>query len=346
MSHNMSKINELEQLKREFLEYTEIEKGRALKTIENYDHYLSVFLNFAKAERPTDLTDDTVREFRMWLNRQSTGNNRQTGETMKKKTQNYYLIALRAFLKYLAKRGVKALSPETIELAKVPERSLDLITSRELERLLTAPDTSTLAGLRDKAILETLFSTGLRVSELCSLSSDIDLHSDELSIRGKGGKVRVVFFSDSAKKALKDYLTKRKDMGDALFVSVGRSKKKIGEKGQALTRRSVERIVKHYAIKAGVSKKVTPHTMRHSFATDLLSNGADLRSVQMLLGHANISTTQIYTHITDKALRDTHKKFHSKRNAWQNIISFAMLVSEMGSPQGGPISYPKYLCSI
>ena len=313
MSHNMTKTNELEQLKREFLEYTEIEKGRALKTIENYDHYLSVFLNFAKVERPTDLTDETVREFRMWLNRQSTGNNRQTGETMKKKTQNYYLIALRAFLKYLAKRGVKALSPETIELAKVPERSLDLITPRELERLLAAPDTTTLAGLRDKAILETLFSTGLRVSELCSLPSDIDLHSDELSIRGKGGKVRVVFFSDSAKRALKDYLTKRKDMGDALFVSVGRSKKKAKEDAPALTRRSVERIVKHYAIKAGVSKKVTPHTMRHSFATDLLSNGADLRSVQMLLGHANISTTQIYTHITDKALHDTHKKFHSKR---------------------------------
>ena len=298
----------IEKLKREFLEYLEITRGRSVKTIENYDRYLNRCIGFIGARKPEDITEEKIREFRLWLNRQ-TG----TAGTMKRKTQNYYLIALRAFLKYLAKRGVKALSPETIELAKVPERSLDLITPRELERLLAAPDTTTLAGLRDKAILETLFSTGLRVSELCSLPSDIDLHSDELSIRGKGGKVRVVFFSDSAKRALKDYLTKRKDMGDALFVSVGRSKKKAKEDAPALTRRSVERIVKHYAIKAGVSKKVTPHTMRHSFATDLLSNGADLRSVQMLLGHANISTTQIYTHITDKALHDTHKKFHSKR---------------------------------
>ena len=307
----MSNVSELEQLKRKFLEYVEIEKGRALKTIENYNHYLSVFLDYTKARRPSDITDEMVRDFRMWLNRQSTGNNRQTGETMKKKTQNYYLIALRAFLKYLAKRNIKALSPEAIELAKVPERALDLITPRELEHLLEAPDVSTLRGLRDKAILETLFSTGLRVSELCALSRDIDLRSDELSIRGKGSKIRVVFFSDSAKVALKEYLSKRKDMDDALFVSIGRDKRKTDELGLALTRRSIERIVKHYAIKAGISKKVTPHTLRHSFATDLLSNGADLRSVQMLLGHANIATTQIYTHVTDKALRETHKKFHS-----------------------------------
>src|SRR3990170_3584015 len=299
MSHNMGNASELERLKREFLEYTEIEKGRALKTIENYDHYLSVFLNFAKVERPTDLTDETVREFRMWLNRQSTGNNRQTGETMKKKTQNYYLIALRAFLKYLAKRGVKALSPEVIELARVGERSIDLITPQELTRLLDTPDRETLVGLRDKAILETLFSTGLRVSELCSLPRDLDLKADEFSIRGKGEKIRVVFLSNEAKEAINTYLDKRKDIDNDLMFP--------------MTARSVQRLIKRYAIKAGIGKKVTPHLVRHMFATDLLGNGADLRSVQMLLGHSNISTTQIYTHVTDKQLKETHKKFHSRK---------------------------------
>ena len=304
----------LEQLKREFLEYTEIEKGRALKTIENYDHYLSVFLNHTKLRNPEDITDDAVREFRMWLNRQSTGNNKKTGETMSKKTQNYYLIALRSFLKYFAKRGVKSLAPEVIELAKVGERSLDLITPAELNRLLNAPDEDGVRSLRDKAILELLFSTGLRVSELCSLTNDIDFSPGEFSVRGKGSKVRVVFVSEGARAALNKYLKARKDMNDALFVQVG---KEINSKEPApLTRRSVERIVKHYAAKAGIGKKVTPHVIRHSFATDLLSNGADLRSVQMLLGHANISTTQIYTHVTNKQLRDTHQKFHSKRNKY------------------------------
>jgi site-specific recombinase XerD len=198
-----------------------------------------------------------------------------------------------------------------IELAKVPERHLDLISPTELTRLLDAPKGNDLKSLRDKAILELFFSTGLRVSELCSLTNDLDLKSDEFSIRGKGSKVRVVFLSEEAKQALKNYLAARKDMSDAMFISVG---KEVRTKEiTPLTRRSIERIVKGYAIKAGISKKVTPHVIRHSFATDLLSNGADLRSVQMLLGHANISTTQIYTHITDKALRDTHKKFHSRR---------------------------------
>lgn len=303
--------NKLEQLKREFLEYTEIEKGRALKTIENYDHYLSVFLNQSKAKFPDDITEELVREFRMWLNRQPTGNNRATRETMKKKTQNYYLIALRVFLKFLARRGIEALSPEVIELAKVGERELDLITPVELSRLLAAPEGDDLKTLRDKAILELLFSTGLRVSELCSLNTDINFSLGEFSIRGKGSKVRVVFVSDAAKSALSRYLKARKDMNDALFVQVGKEIKT--KEPQPLTRRSIERIVKHYAIKAGIGKKVTPHVIRHSFATDLLSNGADLRSVQMLLGHANISTTQIYTHVTDKALRETHKKYHSRR---------------------------------
>ena len=307
----MSNTSELERLKREFLEYTEVEKGRALKTIENYDHYLAVFLKHTEIKNPKDITDEVVREFRMWLNRQSTGNNRQTGETMSKKTQNYYLIALRAFLKYLARREIASMPSERIELAKVSERSLDLISPAELSRLLDAPEGSEIKELRDKAILELLFSTGLRVSELCSLNNDTDLSLGEFSIRGKGGKVRVVFVSDEARRAVSNYLKARKDMNDALFVQVGRETK--SKDAAPLTRRSIERIVKHYAIKAGISKKVTPHVIRHSFATDLLSNGADLRSVQMLLGHANIATTQIYTHVTDKALRDTHKRFHSRR---------------------------------
>jgi len=307
----MPDVSQLERLKREFLEYTEIEKGRALKTIENYEHYLSVFLEHTKAENPKEIDDELVKEFRMWLNRQSTGNNRQTGETLSKKTQNYYLIALRAFLKYLARQEIVSLSAERIELAKVGERSLDLISPAELTRLLDAPEGNGIKELRDKAILELLFSTGLRVSELCSLTNDIDLSLGEFSIRGKGGKVRVVFVSDGAKKAVSKYLKARKDMNDALFVQVGKEIKV--KKSATLTRRSVERIVKYYALKAGISKKVTPHVIRHSFATDLLSNGADLRSVQMLLGHANIATTQIYTHVTDKALKDTHKRFHSRR---------------------------------
>lgn len=308
---------EIEKLKREFLEHTEIARGRSLKTIENYDHYLTRFLSFGKIKKASEIDEELVRNYRLWLNRQSTGNNRATGETLSKKTQNYYMIALRAFLKYMAKRGVKSLSAEAIELAKIPERHLDLITEEELERLLSAPDIKEkgddLKTLRDKAILELLFSTGLRVSELCSLTNDLNLSAGEFSIRGKGGKVRVVFLSDAARDSVKKYLKARKDMNDALFVQVGKEVKE-GE-ASPLARRSIERIVKHYAIKAGISKKVTPHVIRHSFATDLLSNGADLRSVQMLLGHANIATTQIYTHITDKGLRETHKKFHSRRKS-------------------------------
>jgi len=208
------------------------------------------------------------------------------------------------------------LPAERIELAKVQERSLDLITGEELRRLLDTPNGNELKDLRDRAILELLFSTGLRVSELCSLTRDIDLDSDELSVRGKGGKVRVVFISEEAKKYLKRYLSARKDMDDALFIKIGGNlPKTMGRKGENLgvTKRTIERVVKQLAIKAGISKKVTPHVMRHMFATDLLSNGADLRSVQAILGHANIGTTQIYTHVTDKHLRDVHKRFHNKK---------------------------------
>jgi site-specific recombinase XerD len=299
---------EIDDLKREFLEYTEITRGRSVKTILNYDHYLSRFLEFTKVKKASDISEEKIREFRLWLNRQEG----TAGNAMKRRTQNYYLIALRSFLKFLARKGVKALPPERIELAKVPERSLDLITSAELDRLLKAPLVSPnneLKALRDKAILELLFSTGLRVSELCSLDSDIDLSRDELSVRGKGDKVRVVFLSPEAKRAVSTYLKSRKDMEEALFINYGRGNAKPGR----LTPRSVEMLVKFYAIKAGITKKVTPHVVRHSFATDLLENGADLRSVQALLGHANIQTTQIYTHVTDKHLLDVHRAFHGIR---------------------------------
>jgi site-specific recombinase XerD len=318
MSHNIWYnwgMASLQALKTQFLEYIEIEKGRSVKTVENYDHYLTRFLNFTKNDSPAGITDASIREFRLWLNRQSTGNNKDKAETLSKKTQNYYLIALRAFLKYLARQEIKTLPAERIELAKTGERTLDLITDTELERLLNSPRGTDLKDLRDKAILELLFSTGLRVSELCALTSDIDLRSDELSIRGKGGKVRVVFLSDDAKKYVKAYLAARKDMSDALFVKVDNEivKKGKDDGAGALTKRTIERIVKAHATRAGISKKVTPHVMRHMFATDLLSNGADLRSVQALLGHSSIITTQIYTHVTDKHLRDIHKKFHNKK---------------------------------
>jgi len=293
---------DLHQLKQEFLEYMEIERGRSLKTVENYDRYISKFIHITGVKNPNNITDEVVRKYRLTLNR----------EDLKKNTQNYYLIALRSFLKYLARRGVESLAPERIELAKVGGRELDLISSDELERLLGSPKGRDLKSLRDKAILELLFSTGLRVSELVGLAIDaVDLKRDEFSVRGKGQKVRVVFLSESARSALKEYLDKRADISEHLFIAIPKSDKTLDD-APPLTTRSVERLVKHYAVASGISKKVTPHIIRHSFATDLLSNGADIRSVQAMLGHANIATTQVYTHVTDKALREVHKKFHNK----------------------------------
>lgn len=292
----MSQNNGLVELRRDFLEYLEIERGRSLLTIDNYNRYLSRFFSWTKIEGPSEITPTVLRQFRLRLNRNG----------LKKRTQNYYLIALRSFLKYLVKLGIKSLPSEEVELARVGEREIELITGNELERLLGAP-----AGngsekiLRDRAILELLFSTGLRVSELCSLNLDtIDLSRDEFSIRGKGDKIRLVFLSPAAKKALETYLKKRSAVeSEALFANL---------RGERLTPRSVERIIRYYAIKAGIGKKVTPHTLRHSFATDLLQNGADLRAVQIMLGHSNISTTQIYTHVTDRRLKDIHKSFHHR----------------------------------
>ncbi len=259
-------------------------------------------MGYSKVASPAKITEQSVREFRIHLNRGG----------IKLKTQNYYLIALRAFLKFLRKREIESLNPERIELAKVGARDLDLITADELNRLMQAPArTGGIAGLRDRAMLELFFSTGLRVSELCNLNRDLDLTRDEFSVRGKGEKVRVVFLSAGAKTALKEYEKKRADVDDALFIQLGKNAANARE--LRITPRSIERLIKRYAIKAGITRKVTPHVIRHSFATDLLENGADLRSVQALLGHANIATTQVYTHITDKHLREVHKKFHGQR---------------------------------
>jgi len=292
-----------EDAKRQFLEYIEIERGRAVKTVENYDHYLTRYFAQMKIKDVSDISEQNIREFRLWLNRQPG----TAAGSMKRRTQNYYMIALRAFLKFLRKREIASISPERIELAKLPERQLDLITPAELTRLMEAARGPELKGVRDTAILELFFSTGLRVSELCALNSDIDLSQDSFSVRGKGDKVRVVFISPTAKSAVTAYLKARKDMAEALFVNIP-----IGKAiPSRLTPRSVERIIKRCAIKAGITKKMTPHVLRHVFATDLLNNGADIRSVQQLLGHASINTTQIYTHITDSHLKEIYRKYHS-----------------------------------
>lgn len=310
-------MHSLASLKADFLQYIEIEKGRSALTVRNYEHYLTRFLDFAKVESPADITESMMREYRVYLNRHPAraAKKGQAQNTLDKKTQNYHLIALRAFFKYIRKRGVAGYDPERIELAKTAQRELDLITERELENLMNAPDTSSIAGLRDKAILELFFSTGLRVSELCSLDRDVELHTGEISIRGKGGKIRVVFVSGSARDAVKKYLSNRVDVDEAMFIdhSPRAHSRMVKEESVRLTPRSVERCVEKYATIAGIAKKCSPHVIRHSFATDLLYNGADLRTVQMMLGHASIATTQIYTNVTNKFLRDQFEKFHSKR---------------------------------
>src|SRR3989344_1392011 len=290
MSQNIfyNETMDIKKLLEDYLNYLEVEKNRSIKTRINYERYLKKFLDFSKISKTGQISQDLVRDYRLWLNRQPVRWIRQAhhkSADLKKNTQNYYLIALRNFLKYLAKRDIKALSADKIELGKQSERQVIFLENEEINRLLAAPAIdSSLKSLRDRAILELLFSTGLRVSELCGLSKDsINLSkkgsSNEFPVRGKGDKIRLVFISGNAKTALKNYLEKRQDIDLSLFL---------------LTPRSVERLVKHYAAKAGLSKKVTPHSIRHSFATDLLVNGADIRSVQALLGHSSITTTQIY----------------------------------------------------
>ncbi|HMN19331.1 MAG TPA: tyrosine-type recombinase/integrase [Candidatus Moranbacteria bacterium] len=302
---------DIRKLLGDYLEYLELERGRSLKTVENYRHYLLRFLKWSGTKKSSDITAETVRTYRLALNRHQDEKSRP----LSRATQNYHMIALRNFLKYLAKRDIAALSAEKIDIGKNPSSEIEFLLPEELERLLRSADLSDLRGMRDRAILELLFSAGLRVSELTSLNREqINLSRQEFSVRGKGGKVRVVFISDSAKTALARYLEKRTDIDEALFVRIPRSPKTARTTSSLrLTPRSVQRIVKFHAAKAGLVKEVHPHTLRHSFATDLLSNGADIRSVQAMLGHSSITTTQVYTHVTDKHLKDIHKKFHSKK---------------------------------
>jgi len=283
---------DLKKLKTQYLEYLEIEKDRSQKTIENYDHYLVRFFDWAKVSSPADITDELVRSYRLHLNRMSD----EKGKALKKITQNYHVIALRNFLKYIAKRDIKTLSAEKVELGKTDDRQIDFLEMEEVQRLLDAAGAADPKSLRDKAILELLFSSGLRVSELVNLNRDqVNLKTGEFSVRGKGGKVRVVFISDRAKSALERYTEKRTDIDPALFARIGikhLEKKNKGD-GLRITPRTVQRIVKYYALKAGIVKDVHPHTLRHSFATDLIQNGADIRSVQEMLGHSSVTTTQI-----------------------------------------------------
>ncbi len=311
----------LHDLIHNFLEYLEIERGRSKLTVRNYDFYLTRFLVWLKsklgrAPKTEDITLEQVRLFRLWLNRFQGRVNNELSRT----TQNYHLIALRSFLKYLRKRDIESLAPEKIELAKQGDRQVEFLEGIDLERLLDAPlrtNESEIVKLRDKAILELLFSTGLRVSELVNLKKEqINLSKDELSVKGKGGKVRLVFLSAQAKYHLKKYLDQRTDLDPSLFVGHDRAAKgreKNQKKSHPLTARSVQRAVEYYRKVAGISKKVTPHTLRHSFATDLLSSGADIRAVQTMLGHSSITTTQVYTHITDKQLKEVYRAFHSRR---------------------------------
>lgn len=300
------------KLKTDFLEYLEIEQNRSQKTIQNYDHYLTRLLDFAGDDLQVIKIDpELLRKWRLWLNRLGTN----TSDELQKNTQNYHLIALRSFLKYCAKRDIAAMPADKIELAKTVRKQVTFLTPEELERLFAAPDTATLAGARDRAILELLFSTGLRVSELVNLDTDhINLKRKEFTVRGKGQKDRPVFISDAAANCIEQYLQARNDNAKPLFMRYSGNKQvRLDGNFYRLTARSVQRLVARYALLAGITKHVSPHTLRHSFATDLLMNGGDLRSVQAMLGHSNIATTQIYTHVTDPHLKEIHTKFHDKQ---------------------------------
>lgn len=297
----------------QFLEHLEVEKGLSTLTIRNYHFYLSRFEQFAKehgVSKIEKIDKDLIHNFRLHLNRLTDENN----EPLKKNTQNYHLIAIRGFLKYLAKNDIASLGPEKIDLAKQEPRQVTFLEGIELKNILEAPlntNDDELMRWRDKAILELFFSTGLRVSELAKLKiDDINLNKEEFTVRGKGKKVRIVFLSDDARSALKKYLGNRQDVNPYLFINLDRARKTVDK---PITSRSIERLVVKYAKLAGIMKSVTPHTLRHSYATDLLLNGADIRSVQAMLGHSSITTTQVYTHITDKQLREVHKKFHDKK---------------------------------
>jgi site-specific recombinase XerD len=302
-----------EQAVAEFLEYLELEQNRSMKTIQNYSHYLTRLSDFAGELKLKDINSELIRKWRMWLNRLPTSNS----DELSKMTQNYHLIALRSFLRFCAKRNWETLAPDKIELARTKRPQVTFLTPEELARLTEQPETSKLNGLRDRAILELLFSSGLRVSELVGLDrGHINLKRREFMVRGKGQKDRPIFISPEAADWIQKYLDMRADNTKPLFIRYSGTKK-IDNSGNfaRLTARSVQRMVARYALLAGITKHVSPHTLRHSFATDLLMNGADLRSVQAMLGHSNIATTQIYTHVTDPHLKAVHEKFHAKKTS-------------------------------
>lgn len=302
----------------DFLEHLEIESGRSKRTIENYRLYLERFLWLSqdilnKTDiKPSDITQELLRKYRLKLNRYGSNEGKDDLKTI---TQTYHLIALRGFLKYLARRGIQSLDPSLVELPHVTRKQVTFLHFDEVEDMLNQIDTDTESGLRDRAIIELLYSGGLRVSELVGLDrGSINLERREFVVRGKGSKDRPIFISQSAADRVQDYLDARNDSLPALFLNNSRNTQTVDTSGnyRRITARSVERIVEKYARLAGITKHVSPHTLRHSFATDLLMNGADLRSVQSMLGHADISTTQIYTHITDTHLKEIHEKFHSE----------------------------------
>ncbi len=305
-----------------FLEYCELDKNLSLKTVRMYSYYLSFFEGWLKEKLNSQnqlieefnvekIDENLIRQFRLYISHYY--KNPYKGQ-LKRQTQNYFLVALRSFFRFLIKQKIKVISPEMIELGKVRDRNIKYLSEEERDKLFKAVDLNTKTGLRDRAILEVLFSTGLRVSELVSLNKNqINIDLGEFGVIGKGGKGRVVFLSKSAKKWLKKYLDSRKDPYRPVFIrySGPRPKEGLTDEKLRLSVRSVERMIEKYRIKGGIVKRIGPHTLRHSFATDLLSHGADLRSVQEMLGHKNISTTQIYTHVTNQRLKEIHQKYHS-----------------------------------
>lgn len=300
-------MKQLQKYLTDYLEYLEIDKNRSQKTIENYSRYLNRFVSWSKIQSPEQIDETMVHKYRIYLNRLMDNK----GQSLNRKTQNYYIIALRGFLKYLSKHDIQTLAAEKVELAKTGARHIDFLTPEEILLLIKAAAGLTNRKLRDQAILILLFSSGLRISELTSLNRDqVNLERQEFSVIGKGSKIRIVFISNLAKEAVARYLEKRTDVDPALFVRHPKDQQKFDN--LRLTPRSVQRMIKRYAVKAGLVKRVTPHVLRHSFATDLLQNGADIRSVQALLGHSSINTTQIYTHVTNEGLKEVYQKFHNK----------------------------------
>ncbi len=295
----------------DYIEHLEVEGGRSSKTAENYKLYLERFVEFSEDIAVDKITSEVIRKYRLWLNRYKNFNDEELATI----TQSYHLIALRGFLSYLSGRDIVSLSPDKIRLPKVSRKQVTFLHYDEVDRLISEIPTGDEQGLRDRAIIELLFSSGLRVSELVALNRDhVNTKRREFMVRGKGQKDRPVFISEASSEHIENYLGARQDSLPALFLSYSRNSGVIDTSGdyRRLTSRSIQRIISKYARLAGITKHVSPHTMRHSFATDLLMNGADIRSVQSMLGHSNISTTQIYTHVTDEHLRETYEKFHSK----------------------------------